>query len=110
MISIFPKFIKELPKASIPINGCTAYLFQGKKQQIVFMNFKKDTFLPEHKHDSQWEIVLEGEVEVYINKIKNRYKKGDSFYIPSQTPHSAKIKEGYSSIVIFNQKDRYNIK
>ena len=107
MTDIFPNFIKKLPKANINLDGCEAYLLQSKKQQVIFMHFNKDVELPEHNHESQWEIVLEGEVIVWINDEKKRYKKGDRFYIPSKIPHKAKIFKNYMSIVIFNQKDRY---
>ena len=110
MIEVFPEFIKCLPKASIPIEGCKAYLLQGDNQQIIFMKFNQDVILPEHKHDCQWEIVLEGEANVTIKNVKKRYQKGDRFYIPSNIPHSAVIYAGYSSIIIFNQKDRYKPK
>jgi len=107
MMDVFPNFIKNLPKASIPIKGCNAYLLQGDKQQFVFMEFKKDVELPEHTHKSQWEIVLEGEVDVWINKEKKSYFKGDRFYIPSNIPHRAFIYAGYSSIAIFLMKVCY---
>jgi quercetin dioxygenase-like cupin family protein len=110
MTEEFPEFIRSLPEASIPIEGCKAYLFQGDNQQIIFMKFNQDAILPEHKHDCQWEIVLEGEVDVFIDKVKKRYHKGDRFFIQSNIPHSAVISAGYSSIIIFNQKDRYKIK
>jgi quercetin dioxygenase-like cupin family protein len=110
MLDIFPDFIKKLPKLSINLEGCEAYLLQSKKQQVIFMKFNKDVELPEHTHESQWEIVLEGEVIVWINDDKKKYRKGDRFYIPSKTLHKAQIFKDYTSIVIFNQKDRYKIK
>ena len=108
MNNIFPEFIKILPKADIKIDGCEAYLIQGETQQIIFAYVKNDTILAKHKHDSQWEIVLEGKVDLIVNnKEKKCYCKGDSFYIPPNVYHSAFIYAGYSSIIIFNQKDRY---
>ena len=110
MIDVFPNFIKKLPLTSIEIEGCESYLLQSEKQQIVFMKFNKEVELPEHNHECQWEIVLEGEVDVWIDSVRKKYIKGDRFYIPSKTPHKAKIYSGYSSIIIFNQKDRYGKK
>jgi len=46
--------------ALIPLEGCKAYLFQGEKQQFIFMSFEKDIEVPEHSHENQWGIVLEG--------------------------------------------------
>lgn len=109
MIDVFPNFIKKLPKASVNLEGCEAYLLQSENQQIIFMKFNKDVELPEHSHESQWEIVLEGEVFVWVDGKKRKYFKGDRFYIPSNILHKAKIYKGYSAIAIFNQKDRYEI-
>ena len=42
-------------------------------------------------------------------KILN-LKKGDTYYIPAGTPHSAKIFAGYKDVTFFNQVDRYSQK
>jgi quercetin dioxygenase-like cupin family protein len=110
MIDIFPDFIKKLPNIDIQLDDCESHLLQSKNHQIVFLKFNKDVTLPDHNHESQWEIVLEGEVILYINGTEKKYVKGDTFFIPSKVNHKAKIFQGYSSIVIFNQKDRYKIK
>jgi hypothetical protein len=39
MMFDFPEPIKQLPKVKIPFSGCTAYLVQGIKEQILFMQF-----------------------------------------------------------------------
>jgi hypothetical protein len=41
MMDVFPNFIKNLPKASIPIKGCNAYLLQGDKTAICFYGIQK---------------------------------------------------------------------
>lgn len=110
MKNIFPKPILELPEADIPLNGVKAHLFQGVKNQIIFMFFENDVDLPEHSHESQWEIVIEGKVDLFVEGNKKTYKKGDRFFIPKGAKHSAKVYSGYSSIAFFNQKDRYKQK
>jgi quercetin dioxygenase-like cupin family protein len=110
MQSILPKPITDLPEADIPLDGVNAYLFQGKNHQLIFMEFENDVNLPEHSHESQWEIVLEGKVDLSIEGNEKTYKKGDRFFIPKGVKHSAKIYAGYSSIAFFNQKDRYKKK
>jgi quercetin dioxygenase-like cupin family protein len=110
MKEIFPKPILNLPKADIPFDGAEAYLSQGEKHQLIFMKFKKDTEIPNHSHESQWEIVLEGKVNYYEGRVKYTYIKGDRFFIPKGVKHSAKVFKGYASIVFFNQKDRYKEK
>jgi quercetin dioxygenase-like cupin family protein len=110
MQSIFPQPIRDLPKADLPFPGVKGYISQGKKEQIVFMEFEKDTDVPEHSHESQWEIVLEGKVDYCEDGNHHIYTKGDRFFVQSGKKHSAKVYAGYSCIMFFNQKDRYKIK
>ena len=110
MSKIFPKIIENLPEANIHLNNAKAYLSQGDNHQIIFLEFKKDTYIPEHSHNEQWEYVLDGKVDLYINNSKKTYIQGDNFLISKGIKHSAKIYAGYKSIAFFNQKDRYHKK
>lgn len=110
MSDFFPEFIRKLPNAENPIDGCTAYLFQGINQQIIFMEFVKTTIIPEHAHKSQWEFVLDGLVDLWIENKKYHYQRGDNFYIPSNVLHRAKVYAGYKAMACFNQPDRYQEK
>ena len=110
MKSIFPKPILDLPEADVNLDGAKLHLVNGENEQVVFMEFEKDVELPEHSHESQFEIVLEGKVDYFENSIKHTYKKGDSFFVPKGKKHSAKIYAGYTSVTFFNQKDRYKKK
>lgn len=106
----FPQPVLNLPEADIPLKGIRAYLSQGENHQIIFMEFAEDVDLPEHSHESQWGIVLEGEIELIIDGVKRRYKKGDRYFIPKGVRHSGKIFAGYADMTFFDQKDRYNVK
>ena len=110
MSSIFPKPIQNLPEADAPRNGLKTHLSQGENHQIVFMEFEKDIDIPEHSHESQWEIVLGGKVDVWIGGKLHSCKKGDTFYIPANVKHHAKVYAGYTSIAFFNEKERYKKK
>jgi quercetin dioxygenase-like cupin family protein len=110
MSSIFPEPILDFPEAALPLEGAKAYLSQGENHQIIFMEFEKDAEVPEHSHESQWEIVLEGKVDYWEDGIKYSYRKGDRFFIPRGKKHSAKVYAGYASIAFFNQKERYKKK
>ncbi len=109
-MNIFPEPIVKLPEADIPLDGIKAFLSQGSNHQIIFMEFEKDADLPEHSHESQFGIVLEGRIDLNINGEKYTYKKGDRYFIPKDTIHSGKIYAGYADITFFNQKDRYGVK
>ncbi|MSS10627.1 cupin domain-containing protein [Clostridium sp. WB02_MRS01] len=110
MSNLFPEPVSSLPEAEMPFSNYQAYLSQGEKHQIIFMQFNEDVDLPEHSHESQWGIVLEGKIELTINGVKNIYTKGDRYFIGKDVKHSGKIFAGYADITFFNQKDRYNTK
>ena len=110
MSNLFPEPVSSLPEAEMPFSNYQAYLSQGENHQIIFMNFNEDLDLPEHSHESQWGIMLEGKIELTINGVKNIYTKGDRYFIEKDVKHSGKIFAGYADITFFNQKDRYNTK
>lgn len=109
MSNIFSQSIKNLPKADIPLKGISAYLSQAENHQIIFMEFDEDVDLPEHSHESQWAVVVNGKIDLIIDGKEHTFKKGDYYYIPKGIKHSGKIYAGYSDVTFFNQKDRYSI-
>ena len=110
MKNIFPEPITNLPEADMPFLNYQAYLSQGENHQIIFMRFDEDVDLPEHSHECQWGIVLEGKIELIIDGEKKSYVKGDRYFIEKDVKHSGRIFAGYADITFFNQKDRYCIK
>lgn len=110
MSKIFPAPVTALPLADIPLRGLNAYLSQGTEHQIIFMEFSEDVDLPEHSHESQWGIVLEGKIELCIDGTTKIYEKGDRYFIEKGVRHSGRIFAGYTDITFFGQKDRYKQK
>jgi quercetin dioxygenase-like cupin family protein len=110
MSKIFPEPIRNLPNADVPLEGVKAYLSQSENHQIIFMEFSKDVEAPEHSHESQWGIVLEGKIDLVVGGVKKTYTKGGHYFIPKGVEHSAKVYAGYADITFFNQKDRYKAK
>ena len=108
--AFFPDMITNLPEADIPIEGLHSYLFQGQNQQSVFMSFEKYVEVPEHCHEAQWGVVLDGEIELTIDGKSNNLTKGDTYFIPARVEHSARIKKGYKDLTLCDQKDRYKAK
>ncbi|MFQ5821516.1 MAG: cupin domain-containing protein [Candidatus Heimdallarchaeota archaeon] len=74
------------------------------------MSFEKNVKVPEHSHEAQWGVVLEGEIELTIDGKKHTFTKGDTYFIPKDVKHSARIRRGYKDLTLFNQKDRYKAK
>ena len=110
MSEIFPKPIRNLPEADIPIEGIKAYLSQSDTHQIIFMEFEKDVDLSEHSHAAQIGIVLEGQIDLTIDGKMKTYTKGDRYYIPDGVLHSGKIYAGYADITFFDEPYRYSMK
>lgn len=110
MSNIFPTPIIDLGEVDLPFDGAKAYLSQGEAHQILFMSFDQDVELPEHAHECQWAVVLEGKIELTIGGVSNIYQKGERYFIPSGVIHSGKIYAGYSDVTFFNEKSRYKIK
>lgn len=103
----FPNIITNLPQADIPIEGLSSYLLQGENSQIIFMSFDNDAKVAEHIHAGQWAVVLDGQIALTVNGRERIYTKGDTYFIPANVPHSAKISAGYKDLTLFDQKDRY---
>jgi quercetin dioxygenase-like cupin family protein len=110
MSNVFPDPIVRLPEADVPIDGVRAYLSQSEGHQIVFMEFSKDVQVPEHSHESQWAVVLEGRIDIVIGGETLTLGKGDQYFVPRGVKHSATIHAGYADVTFFNQKDRYRKK
>lgn len=110
MSDILPEPIKNLPEADIQLQGIKAYISQAENHQIIFMEFHEDVEIPEHSHESQWAVVLEGKLDLTIDGIEHTYSKGERYFIPEGVKHSAKVYAGYADITFFNQPDRYKVK
>jgi len=109
-MNTFPEFIRKRPPVDLPYQGVNGYLIQGKNEQVVFMEFDRDTIVPEHSHASQWELVVEGTVDLTVGGRTTTYSKGDCFFIPNGTLHAAVVHKGYHCVMFFDQPDRYFVK
>ncbi len=78
MTEIFPETIRDLPEADIPLDGLKAYLSQADSHQILFMQFDEDVEIPEHSHESQWGVVLEGRIDLTIDGVERTYTSTQS--------------------------------
>ena len=105
-----PNIINKHPEADIPFPGIKSKLIQAGQQQFIFMEFEQDVEIPEHTHEAQWGVILEGQMKMTINGIERVLTKGDTYFIEANTPHSVKIYKGCRDLTLFDQKDRYNFK
>jgi quercetin dioxygenase-like cupin family protein len=108
--SPFPKSITTLPQANIAFKGVKGWLSQAKDHQLVFMDIAPIGEVAPHAHGAQWGIVVDGEMELTIGGKKNVYRKGDSYFIPKGTVHSARFGRRTFVIDFFVDKNRYKAK
>ncbi len=107
LVTDFPQFIRGLPAIDVPFDGVSGFLLQGDSQQVAFLEFDHDTEVPEHSHNAQWELVINGEVELRMGGRTITCRTGQSFFVPAGEKHGATVRAGYRSIIFFDQADRY---
>ena len=78
---------------------------------MVFFEMKLLIQVPEHSHEApQWGIVVEGRMELTINDKTEIYEKGDEYFIPAHTRHSARFLSECRVVDYFGEKMRYKPK
>jgi len=94
----------------VPFAGANAWLIQGDRTQVAFIEFGEAVTVPEHSHQEQREIVLSGSVRFRLGGEEREYRAGDAFFVPAHVPHSAQVRPGYEAIIVFNEPGRYPAK
>ncbi len=107
---LYPEMIEQLPDIDIPIPGVRGKLFQGEGRQAVFFSVETTGEIPPHQHQAQWGVVLEGEMQMTVDGVSQRYKKGDSYFIPAGVTHSIQILSPLKALDFFDEPARYRPK
>ncbi|UCD17891.1 MAG: cupin domain-containing protein [Candidatus Zixiibacteriota bacterium] len=105
--SVYPDFIRNLPEVDVPVKGVRGWLLESGRQQVVFFEIRPEAIVPPHSHCAQWGVMLEGEMDLTIAGDTFRVRKGDHYFIPEATEHSATFLSPVSVIDIFDAPDRY---
>jgi len=79
-------------------------VLSGHKGQVGFAQVAQETFVPEHAHEGQWGVVLEGEVVLVMGGETKVFRKGDYYHIPAGVPHSAKLAAGTAFIDVWENE------
>lgn len=108
--TIYPDFIRHLPEVDMPIEGIRAWLLEDGSCQMVLFDIQQTAVVPEHKHCAQWGVMLEGEMDLTIHGVTRRVTKGDRYFIPADTIHSAVFHTRVYVIDIFDSGARYKRK
>lgn len=106
----FPQFIRNLPRAVIPLEDVDARILQGNDSQVLLLKVDEEQHIPDHTHGDQWGIVIDGEMELKIGGEIETYRRGDSYFIPAGVAHGAILHKGFRALDIFADRDRYQIK
>jgi len=102
--------ISTLPQADIAFKGVKGWLSQANDHQLVFMDIAPIGEVAPHAHGAQWGVVIDGAMELTIGDKTQTYRKGDSYFIPKGTVHSARFRTRTFVIDIFADKKRYKAK
>ena len=105
--SEFPSFVRSLPEASLPFEGLRGWLLQGNSGQVLFNESDVEVSVPDHSHGNQWGAVIDGKIEMTIGGQTRMFSRGDTYFIPAGTAHSARIYPGFRAVDYFEDKDRY---
>jgi len=103
----YPEMIYSLPQADIPFKGVKGWILQGQAQQLVFMEIEPIGEVTEHTHGAQFGMVLDGEMSLTIGGETKTCRKGDTYFIPEGTPHSAVFHSKVYVIDLFDEPARY---
>ena len=106
--SVFPDFVRNLPQAKLSFKGLSGWILQSNSGQVLFNESEVEVLVPEHRHGSQWGVVINGKIELMMDGKTRIYSRGDTYYIPAGTNHSARIHPGFRAIDYFADKDRYS--
>ena len=107
-LSEFPDFVKNLPRAKLPFKGLRGWLLQSNSGQVLFNESGVEVSVSEHHHGNQWGVVIGGKIEMTMDGQTRVYRQGDTYFIPAETNHSAKIYPGFRAIDYFADQDRYS--
>jgi len=108
--TVYPDFIRNLPEVNVPVEGIRGWLLEDGSCQMVLFDILPSAVVPEHKHCAQWGVMLEGVMDLAIDGVTRRVVKGDRYFIPADTIHSAAFHSRVNVIDIFDAGDRYKKK
>jgi quercetin dioxygenase-like cupin family protein len=106
----FTAVITGLPEADIGLPGVRAWILSGEGRQVAFFEIEPVGAVPEHAHEEQWGVVVEGEMELRIGAETRRYRAGDSYHVPAGTLHAATFLTRFRAIDVFANPRRYREK
>jgi quercetin dioxygenase-like cupin family protein len=102
----FPAFIRALPAPDSPV-AMHAHIVPSDHVLTMFYEIADAVDVPAHRHGAQWGVVLAGSLELEVEGRSTRYGPGDSYFVPADALHTARLSAGYKGIDVFADADRY---
>lgn len=85
--------IDRLPEREM-IKGVHLRIVAGQKLMFSIVRFEPRATVPTHQHPhEQLGMILDGELELWINEDRRTLRRGDAYVIPPHVPHGAETKE-----------------
>jgi quercetin dioxygenase-like cupin family protein len=107
----YPEVITCMPEADTQFEGVKAWILQADTRQLVFFEFEAGAKVPEHSHSyPQWGMVIDGKMELTINKTPRICEKGYEYLIPAGAKHFAHFAQRTRVMDLFSEKNRYKPK
>ena len=70
--------------------GVTARAINGERMTLAVVDLAPNAVLPEHKHENeQMGFVIRGSLTMHIGSEMKELHSGETYLIPSHTPHNA---------------------
>lgn len=98
----FPEFIKNFPKAKLPLEvKSSATFLDGEAGQVVFHTIPKGQGVPPHQHKDSYAVIISGALEFILGDEQFIFYPGKSLYIPEGILHGGKALEDTLLIEVF---------
>ncbi|MEN8174836.1 MAG: cupin domain-containing protein [Pseudomonadota bacterium] len=80
--------LDKIDAETLPNGIVLKRLGHGEKMSVVHWNMEDGAVVDRHHHDSeQFGYVIKGAFEIEIGDEKSIINAGDSYFVPSNTPH-----------------------
>ena len=101
----FPETVRRLPRTDL--QGADVYVHDDGRTQVLFIEVARnrpEVVVPTHTHDTEWGIVVEGEIVMSFPDRTEVHSAGSTHLIPGKIPHSFRFRPGTSSIHYFIER------